>query len=124
MSTPVLDLLVRMRAAGLPKPEAEWKFHPTRRWRFDLAYPAIQLAIEVEGGVYARRGAKRCPACGQTPPGRHATGTGMSEDCHKYSEAAVLGWRILRVTPAMITCGTALALIRRALSTPSGERSA
>ena len=30
----------------------EYRFHPTREWRFDFAIPAAHVAIEVEGGVW------------------------------------------------------------------------
>ena len=30
----------------------EFKFHPTRRWRFDYAIPTHKIALEVEGGVW------------------------------------------------------------------------
>jgi hypothetical protein len=115
MSAPALALLRAMRAAGLPRPTLEHRFHPTRRWRLDIAYPSHKLGIEVEGGNFARAGAKRCPQCRQTPQGRHNTGQGMEADCEKYSWAAALGWRLIRVTPGMIQRGLALELICVAL---------
>ena len=36
---------------GLPKPVLEWKFHPKRKWQADLAWPELQIAVEIEGGV-------------------------------------------------------------------------
>ena len=65
--------------------ESEYRFHPTRRWRFDYACKALRLAIEVEGGVWTK--------------GRHTRGCGFVGDMEKYNTAAVLGWRILRYTP-------------------------
>lgn len=62
--------------------EREYRFHPTRRFRFDLAYPASKLAIEVDGKVYT------AGASG----GRHLT-TG---DYEKLNAAVELGWRVLR----------------------------
>lgn len=29
----------------------EYRFHPTRKWRFDFAIPHIKVAIEIEGGL-------------------------------------------------------------------------
>jgi hypothetical protein len=101
MSAIVQTLLHQMKATRLPKPTLELKFHPKRRWRFDLAYPERLLAIEVEGGVWTN--------------GRHTRGAGYSADCEKYSEAAILGWRIVRVTSDMVVSGQALDLVTRAL---------
>lgn len=56
----------------------EYRFHPTRRWRFDLAFPSQKLAIEVDG-----RGA-------------HQTVVGVRRDCEKGNEAVRRGWRLLR----------------------------
>lgn len=79
-------ILIRLcRAAGLPEPAAETRFHPLRRWRFDYAWPAHMLALEVEGGIWTQ--------------GRHTRGAGALADLEKYSEAAIAGWRILYCTP-------------------------
>lgn len=67
---------------GLPAPEREYRFHPTRKWRFDFAWPALKVAVEIEGR------------------GRHQTFTGYAADCHKYNEAVALGWRVLRFPAA------------------------
>lgn len=93
---------LQCRAMGIPEPVAEFRFSPPRRWRFDFAWPAYLVALEVEGGVFIR--------------GRHARGAGMVGDMTKYSEAAILGWRLLRVTPQQIADGSAVILAQRALS--------
>lgn len=49
-----IRLLRDMADAGLPEPVREHRFHNTRMWRFDLCYPALQVAIECEGGTYSR----------------------------------------------------------------------
>jgi very-short-patch-repair endonuclease len=69
--------------ADLPEPEREYRFHPTRKWPFDFAWPAIKLAVEIQGG-------------GQR--GRHASITGMTNDCDKFNAAISLGWRVLKFT--------------------------
>ena len=66
----------------------EHRFHPVRKWRFDFALVDWKIAIEVEGGVYAK--------------GRHTRGSGFSQDARKYNAATVLGWRILRYTTAQV----------------------
>lgn len=94
-------LALLLESAGLPTPEREYQFHPTRRWRFDFAWPAQKLAVEVEGGIWHQ--------------GRHTRGLGFQRDCVKYNEAALMGWRVLRVTEAQIDRGRAVSWIRRGL---------
>ena len=62
----------------LPEPVREYRFHDTRRWRFDFAWPDIKLAVEIDGR------------------GRHQTVVGCRSDCEKANEAIRLGWRVLR----------------------------
>lgn len=81
------------------QPVREYLFHPKRKWRFDFAWPAAKLAVEVEGGV----------------GGRHQRQGGFVGDCVKYAEAAVLGWRVIRVTTAQVTSGQAIDWTLRAL---------
>lgn len=88
--------------ADMPLPHREYRFHPVRMWRFDFAYPEIKLAIECEGGTWAN--------------GRHNRGSGFEEDCAKYNQAALLGWRVLRFTKSMIDSGQAIHAIRTAIT--------
>ena len=78
----------------------EFRFHPTRRWRFDFAHGTQLFAIEVEGLLYNRQGAHQTPA-------------GVNRDCTKQAEAMLLGWRVLRVTPQMMRSGEALVYIEK-----------
>jgi very-short-patch-repair endonuclease len=96
------DLLAfHLRAMRLPEPSVEYQFHHVRRWRFDFAWPDRLIAVEIEGGTYAS--------------GRHSRGAGFEADCVKYAEAAIAGWRVIRVTTGMVESGQAIALIDRAL---------
>lgn len=95
-------LELQLRAAKLPTPEREYKFHPSRKWRFDMAFPDRMTAIECEGGTWG--------------VSRHTTGSGYEKDCEKYNEALLLGWRVLRFTGGMIRRGEALAMIERILN--------
>lgn len=110
-----LELLFQVKALGLPAPVTELEFHPVRHWRFDFAWPNHNLALEIEGGIFRRKGAVKCRYCGQTPSGRHSTGKGMIADMEKYNAATLLGWRLIRVTPQMVSSGEALTLIEKAL---------
>ena len=85
-------------------PEREFHFHPTRRYRFDFAWPAKKVALEVEGGTFSRK------------PGAHNRGAHFESDCYKYNAAVLLGWRVLRYTTDMIVDGTAIEEAKRALN--------
>lgn len=81
-----IEIMIRAR---FPDVIAEHKFHPTRRWRFDWALPAIMIAFEFEGGVFVQ--------------GRHSRGLGLSADAVKYNTAQLMGWRVFRFTSAHVT---------------------
>jgi hypothetical protein len=98
------NLIAICTAAKVSPPVAEYRFHPQRRWRFDFAWPEKWLALEIEGGLWVN--------------GRHSRGSGAIADLEKYSEAAILGWRILYATPAQLRNMTALDRIQRALALP------
>lgn len=89
-----LEFIFQLRAINAPPFETEYKFHPSRRWRFDIAFPDHLLAIEIEGGIWTG--------------GRHTRGKGFEKDCEKYNTAALLGWTVLRFTGGMIKSGMAI----------------
>jgi len=99
--TPADELFLHCRAHHLPRPVLEYKFHPERRWRFDMAWPEKMVACEIEGGTWVA--------------GRHVRGLGFRKDCEKYNEAAILGWRVLRVVSEQIHSGEATAWLVRIL---------
>jgi hypothetical protein len=97
------DLMVAMMMAlGLPQPEREYRFHETRRWRFDYAFPDRKVALEVEGVTPAG--------------GRHQRVKGYSADIEKYNEAALLGWVVIRATPEQMNRGMAFEWVLRAFN--------
>lgn len=67
----------------------EYKFLKDRRFRFDIAVPEVQLAIEFEGGIFSG--------------GRHTRGAGYSNDCKKYNLAIRHGWTLLRYSSADVS---------------------
>jgi very-short-patch-repair endonuclease len=101
MSDGVQALLTHIRQVGLPEPQTEIVFHPTRKWRFDLAYPEQMIAIEVEGAVYAR--------------GRHTRGEGYEGDCEKYNEAQRLGWKVYRFSTGQVLKGKAVKFLEQVI---------
>lgn len=78
-------LAFQCSAMKLPKPVTEHRFHSTRRWRFDLAWPDRKVAVEIDGGGWVN--------------GRHSRGGGIEKDAEKFAEATLLGWRVFRCSP-------------------------
>jgi len=96
-----LAMLQQLRALQLDDGlQREHVFHPTRKWRFDFAWPGEHLALEVEGGTHTN--------------GRHVRGTGYEADCRKYAEAVLGGWSVLRATADQVRSGVAVAWVMRA----------
>lgn len=54
------------------------RFHPTRQWRFDFAFPKTGIAIEIQGFGTG-----------------HTSYTGMKSDYEKHNHAVMRGWVIL-----------------------------
>ena len=69
---------------------AEHVFCKDRGWRFDYALRDKKVAIEVEG------------TAGASDLSRHQLAKGYTKDCFKYNCAAMMGWRVVRLTPIMM----------------------
>jgi hypothetical protein len=109
-----LLLAVQLEQAGIPF-EREYRFAPPRKWRADFAivlfkhpsepaYAApeqVDILVEIDGGGWVQ--------------GRHTRGSGFEKDAEKASAAAILGYRVIRCTPAQVNDGRALSWIRQAL---------
>ena len=78
LSTELNDRLVEM---GVDPATFEHRFHETRKWRFDLCWPEIGLAVELHGF------------------GRHIRAAGFAKDRDKVNTATLMGWRVLEFTP-------------------------
>jgi very-short-patch-repair endonuclease len=89
------------KASGLPIPSREIRFHQTRDWRFDFAFDAERVAVEVEGGIWTQ--------------GRHTRGSGYERDMIKYNCAGLAGWLVLRVTPGELCSVETVDMVRLAL---------
>jgi hypothetical protein len=72
-------------AIGITQAIPEHQFCPNRKWRFDWAWPAKKIALEIDGGIL--RG------------GRHTTSiSGRLRDIEKLNTAASMGWLVLTAT--------------------------
>lgn len=76
----------RAFAPGEDVPEREYRFHATRGWRFDFAWPVYRVAVEIDGGQW------------QSSGGRHA----RDADREKLNAAAGLGWRVFRYSGTLL----------------------
>jgi hypothetical protein len=90
---------MHIKAYGLPEPiHDDLEFQPGRKWRFDFAWPAYMLAVEVQGGAWTGKG--------------HTGGEGYRNDCEKLNAAALAGWTVLWYTTEMVQDASAIDQIR------------
>lgn len=87
---------------GLPEPVFEHRFHSERRWRFDVAWPRLRVAVECQGGIWTG--------------GRHVRGSGLVKEHEKLNFAAMGGWRVLFVQPKDLCTQEVAAMILCALT--------
>lgn len=73
---------------AIPAPERQFRFHPTRRWAFDFAWPDRKIAIEISGGIFMPGG-----------KGGHNRGAYMEETFDKQNQAVLRGWRVFTFGP-------------------------
>lgn len=106
----------QIELSGLPAPESEYAFAKelknerghVRMFRFDFAWPELQVAAEVDGGRFMVRRNRQGRF---VPVGYH----GSEKDYEKLNFAALLGWRVLRFSPDMIRTGKALRMLKEVL---------
>ncbi len=89
--------------SGLPRPVPEYRFHSTRKWRFDYAFVEQKIALEVEGAIWTG--------------GRHTRGKGFANDMIKYNAAGAMGWIVLRCQPSDLLRTETIETIRQAIAT-------
>jgi very-short-patch-repair endonuclease len=111
---PAALLAFQIKAAGLPAPEREFRFHPTRRWRLDLAFVDRKIAIELNGGIWMRNP-------DGTAGGAHSRPRNILRDMSKGNALQEAGWRLYQFTPHQVTIGEALKVMERVLRS-SGEQ--
>ncbi len=88
-SAPIYPLVGLCRAAGLPEPVPEYRWHPVRKFRADYAFPLHRVLIEIDGGLWVNGG--------------HSRGAARMHDMAKDRAATLLGWRTLRYAPTELT---------------------
>jgi len=82
----------------------EHRFHPTRKFRFDYAWPDQKVAMEVDGGLFVKGG--------------HSRGAAREYDMARDAEAMMLGWKVLRVSTKHFKNGEAARWVGAILQLP------
>jgi len=107
-------VLAYFAECGLPEPLTEYQFAKDigRKWRFDFAWDYtegsettavdIQVALEVQGGLFVQGG--------------HVRGGYVVKEHEKRNEAAARGWRIIYTEPKYLCCTDTVNLIKRSLN--------
>lgn len=81
--TAAVKFLEAWRALGIDgsEPETEYVFDSERHWRFDYAWPALKVAVEVHGFGFG-----------------HQAQQHLAADCEKARAAIEHGWVVLTFT--------------------------
>jgi len=59
----------------------EHRFHAVRKWRWDVCWPSLMVAVELDGFGYG-----------------HQSVVGRRQDNEKQNAGVILGWLVLRYT--------------------------
>lgn len=97
-----MTFAAQLKAAGLRGWVREYRFHPSRRYRFDFADLSHRIAIEIQGA-------------GPGGVGRHGYVNGMAKDNEKLALAVQGGWRVLKATAKQVEDGTLLGWLVKIL---------
>jgi hypothetical protein len=68
---------------------AEYRFHPTRKFRLDFAHLDSKIGIELNGQIWKKGG--------------HSSGKGLQRDYEKLNLLSSMGWRLFCLSSEMIT---------------------
>lgn len=93
------------KSKDIPFPDFEFRFHPVRQWRADIAWPDPDgggVLLEIDGGGHKR--------------GRHHRPEGFAADQAKRNEAQRLGYKTLHCTPQTLYTDTIAATLRELLA--------
>lgn len=82
-------------------PERNHRFHPTRRWEIDFAWPEYRVGLEIQGGIWIG--------------GAHARPMNIERDLEKHNALLDLGWRVWHFTPKQVKSGIAVQHLERVL---------
>jgi len=86
---------LQLKAYKLEGFEAEYFFHPERRWRFDYANEALRIAVELQGGIFGKKSG-------------HNSGVGIRNGMEKLNEAQRHGWVVYQFYVDDVKSGAAI----------------
>ena len=94
-------LLSIVTEQGIPMPVLKLAFAKciSRNWRFDMAWPAKRIALEIEGGMLPGVSGRK-------------TDQRIREYCHKYNTAMILGWTVVHADSVMVAHGHHVDYVR------------
>lgn len=87
----------QLEQAWLPEPRKNWFFLNNRNFEFDRAWPALKVAVEVQGMAHRIKGK-------------------FKADIEKRALAMLAGWRVLEVDGASIRDGRAIEWSKQLLA--------
>jgi len=79
------SLAQEIKLHGLPTPERQFKFHPTRKFRADFCFVDQRIIVECDGGLFIQ--------------GRHSRGATQERDHEKRNLATRAGYRVFIFGP-------------------------
>jgi len=99
-NSPLEDLFAfQLDSAGLTGYIREYQAIPGRKFRFDFAFVAERLLVEINGGTYSK--------------GAHSTGTGIARDYEKIRLGQVCGWTVYPFDTKEAKNGDALSAVEK-----------
>lgn len=79
----------------MPSPTRNYRFHPTRKFEIDWAWPEFKIGVEIQGGIFM-------------PGGAHSLPTNILRDMTKQNLLLDFGWRVWHYTPSEVIKGIAI----------------
>lgn len=109
------EFMIQCQGLKLPPAAVQWRFanskHPNnaaRKWRCDVLFPDYRLMVEIDGGIWVR--------------GAHSHPTDIIRNMTKQNDAMLLGYQVLRFTPAEVKTGHAVAFTQKVLQSKGWEQ--
>ena len=90
-------------ADKLPAFEQNYIFNPSRKFELDIAWPALKVGVEIQGGIF------------NSATGAHGSPIKIMRDMEKSNLLVLDGWRVLRYTPTEVKHGQAIEGIKKLL---------
>jgi very-short-patch-repair endonuclease len=104
------EFAMQLNAAQIP---FERQYRPTkRRHRWDFAVPAAHVLIDLQGGIWLKKGSAS----------NHASPRGVQNDCVKLNYATLAGWRVLKFTAREVKDGSGLKWLEALIERTKGSK--